>query len=95
MEYLKHYQTWQIKLQKMKMIYTKLKRASKKLLEEKEIESKDITVKQEDSGRYIITLYTGVCDSVDGKECGVKKIALNFSKNVFNEKWFYKNRNVG
>ena len=75
-------------------IYKTQKEQVKKLLEEKEIELKDITVKQEDSGRYIITLYTGVCDSVDGKECGVKKIARILAK-VFNEKMVLQKQKCG
>ena len=51
-------------------------------------------MKQEDSGRYIITLYTGVCDSVDGKECGVKKIARILAK-VFNEKMVLQKQKCG
>lgn len=75
-------------------VYKTQKEQVKKLLEEKEIELKDITVKQEDSGRYIITLYTGVCDSVDGKECGVKKIARILAK-VFNEKMVLQKQKCG
>ena len=75
-------------------IYKTQKEQVKKLLEEKEIELKDITVKQEDSSRYIITLYTGVCDSVDGKECGVKKIARILAK-VFNEKMVLQKQKCG
>ena len=75
-------------------IYKTQKEQVKKLLEEKEIELKDITVKQEDSSRYIITLYTGVCDSVDGKECGVKKIARILAK-VFNEKMILQKQKCG
>ena len=75
-------------------IYKAQKEQVKKLLEEKEIELKDITVKQEDSSRYIITLYTGVCDSVDGKECGVKKIARILAK-VFNEKMVLQKQKCG
>ena len=75
-------------------VYKTQKEQVKKLLEEKEIELKDITVKQEDSGRYIITLYTGVCDSVDGKECGVKKIARILAK-VFNEKMVLQKQRCG
>lgn len=61
-------------------IYKPQKEQIKKLLEEKEIILKDITIKQEESGKYLINLYTGVCESVDGKECGAKKIARILTK---------------
>lgn len=61
-------------------IYKSQKEQIKKLLEEKDIELKDITIKQEESGKYLVTLYTGVCESVDGKECGAKKIARILAK---------------
>ncbi len=66
-------------------IYKPQKEQIKALLEDKEINLKDITIKQEESGRYLINLYTGVCESVDGKQCGVKKIARILEK-VLNEK---------
>lgn len=75
-------------------IYKSQKEQIKKLLEEKEIELKDITIKQEESGRYIINLYTDVCNSVDGKECGTKKIARVLSK-VLNEKLILQKQKCG
>ena len=52
----------------------------KTLLKDKEINLKDITIKQEESGRYIANLYTGVCNSVDGKDCKSKKISRVIEK---------------
>ena len=52
----------------------------KTLLKDKEINVKDITIKQEESGRYIVNLYTGVCNSVDGKDCKSKKISRVLEK---------------
>lgn len=52
----------------------------KTLLKDKEINLKDITLKQEESGRYIANLYTGVCNSVDGKDCKSKKISRVLEK---------------
>ena len=52
----------------------------KALLKDKEISVKDITIKQEESGRYIANLYTGVCNSVDGKDCKSKKISRILEK---------------
>ncbi len=50
------------------------------LLEEKEITLRDITIKREESGRFLVNLYTNVCNSVDGSACGVKKIAKVLEK---------------
>ena len=50
------------------------------LLEEKEIILRDITIKREESGRFLVNLYTSVCNSVDGSACGVKKIAKVLEK---------------
>lgn len=75
-------------------IYKPQKEQIKKLLQEKEIQLKDITIKQEESGRYIINLYTGVCNSVDGKECGAKKIARVLAK-VLNEKMTLQKQKCG
>lgn len=61
-------------------IYKPQKEQIEKLLEEKDVKLKDITIKQEESGKYLVTLYTGVCESVDGKECGAKKIARILGK---------------
>ena len=55
--------------------YKEEKEEIKALLKDKEINLKDITIKQEESGKYIVSLYTGICDSMDGKDCGVKKIS--------------------
>ncbi len=57
----------------------------KKMLQEKEIELKDLSIKQEDTGRHIINAYTGICGSMDGKECTVKKTQKIIEK-VLNEK---------
>lgn len=49
-------------------------------LKQKEIDIKDISIKQEGTGRYSVTLYTGVCENVDGTQCNIKKIAQILSK---------------
>lgn len=75
-------------------IYKPQKEQIKKLLEEKDIILKDITIKQEESGKYLTNLYTGVCESVDGKECGVKKIARILT-NVLGEKMILQKQKCG
>lgn len=47
----------------------------KMLLKQKGIDIKDINIKQEKTGRFNVTLYTGLCENVDGTECNSKKIA--------------------
>ena len=49
-------------------------------LKQKGIDIKDISIKQEGTGRYSVTLYTGVCENVDGTQCNIKKIAQILSK---------------
>ena len=49
-------------------------------LKQKEIDIKDISIKQEGTGRSSVTLYTGVCENVDGTQCNIKKIAQILSK---------------
>ncbi len=73
--------------------YKAEKEQVKKFLEEKEIELKDITVKQEDSSRYIITLYTGVILWME-KECELKKLQRILAK-VFNEKMVLQKQKCG
>ena len=75
-------------------IYKAQKEQIKTLLEEKEIILKDITIKQEESGKYLINLYTNVCESVDGKDCGCKKIAQVLAK-VLKEKMILQKQKCG
>ncbi len=52
----------------------------KKLLEQKEIHIKDICMKQEKSGRYLVEVYTDTCDNMDGTKCDIKKIGKIVTK---------------
>lgn len=45
-----------------------------KLLEQKEIEIKNIEIKKKSSGRYLVDVYTDICNNTDGTECDIKKI---------------------
>lgn len=51
-----------------------------KLLEQKEIQIKNIEIKQKSSGRYIVDVYTDICNNLDGTECDIKKICKILSK---------------
>lgn len=74
--------------------YKEEKEEIKALLKDKEINLKDITIKQEESGKYIVSLYTGVCESIDGKDCGIKKISRILSK-VLHEKMTIQKQKCG
>lgn len=51
-----------------------------KLLEQKDIVVKDIEIKEKSTGRYIVQVYTDVCENPDGTECDIKKIGRIISK---------------
>ena len=74
--------------------YKEEKEEIKALLKDKEINLKDITIKQEESGKYIVSLYTGICDSTDGKDCGIKKISRILAK-VLQEKMIIQKQKCG
>ena len=51
-----------------------------KLLEQKEIEIKTINIKQNTSNRFIVEVYTDICNNLDGTECNIRKICKIISK---------------
>lgn len=61
-------------------IFADKKEEIKKLLEQKEIQIKDICIKQASSGRYSVEVYTGICDNMDGTKCDIKKIGKILTK---------------
>ena len=70
------------------------KREILKLLEQKEVKVKDIEIKEKSSGRYIIDIYTDVCENPDGTECDIKKICKILSK-VLDQKIIIQNQECG
>lgn len=60
---------------KQKEQFVEEKEKIKMLLKQKGIDIKDINIKQEKTGRFNITLYTDICENVDGTECNSKKNA--------------------
>lgn len=50
------------------------------MLEDKDIKLKDITIKQDETGKYFVNVYTSVCQSSDGTECSGKTITKVLSK---------------
>ena len=74
--------------------YKNEKEEIKVLLKEKDIILKDITIKKEETGRFIINLYTNVCESVDGKQCYLIKIAKVLNK-IMKEKMIIQRQKCG
>ena len=50
------------------------------VLKDNHIELKDLHIKQEKSGKYIVNATANVCDSFDGKNCPMKKIQREISR---------------
>lgn len=50
------------------------------LLQEKGITVRDIAIKREKTGRYIVNIYTEVCDDISGKKCPIKQIEKAISR---------------
>lgn len=57
----------------------------KKVLLDEKIRVKDVKIKQEKSGRYIVKAYTDVCENLEINECPIKQIRKDVAK-VLNEK---------
>lgn len=80
--------------QKEEDIFADKKEEIKKILEQKDITITDINIKQEKSGRYIVDVYTNICDEIEGTKCNIKKICKILTK-VFNEKVVMQNQECG
>lgn len=66
--------------QEEKEPFEKEKEEIKVLLKEKDIEVQDITMKQETSGKWKVTLYTKPCETIEKPACDVKKMGKIISK---------------
>lgn len=66
----------------------------KKFLEEKDVILKDISIKQDEAGRFMINIYTGICDTVDAKDCNVKQTQRIIEK-VLQEKLVLQKQKCG
>ncbi len=66
--------------QEEKEPFEKEKEEIKVLLKEKDIEVQDITIKQETSGKWKVTLYTKPCETIEKPACDVKKMGKIISK---------------
>ena len=80
--------------QKEEDIFADKKEEIKKILEQKDITITDINIKQEKSGRYIVDVYTNICDEIEGTKCNIKKISKILTK-VFNELMVMQNQECG
>ena len=80
--------------QKEEDIFADKKEEIKKILEQKDITITDINIKQEESGRYIVDVYTNICDEIEGTKCNIKKICKILTK-VFNEPMVMQNQECG
>jgi len=64
------------------------------LLSQKEIEIRDLKIKKEKNGRIFATVYTNVCENLDGTECEIKKIGQIISK-ILKERMVIQNQTCG
>lgn len=80
--------------QKEEDIFADKKEEIKKILEQKDITITDINIKQEKSGKYIVDVYTNICDEIEGTKCNIKKICKILTK-VFNEPMVMQNQECG
>ena len=64
------------------------------LLEQKERKIKDISIKKQKSGRFIVDIYADTCDNLDGTSCDIKKIGKILNK-VFNDKFIIQDQQCG
>ena len=74
--------------------YTEEKDKIKIILAEKGIDIKDLTIKQEENGRFIVNVYTNICDNENGKKCPVKQIDKVIS-GVLDDKFILQNQECG
>ena len=64
------------------------------LLEQKEISINNIKIKQNNSGRYFVEVYTNLCDDIEGKKCNIKKISKILEK-VLEHKFIIQSQECG
>lgn len=74
--------------------YTEEENKIKIILEEKNIDIKDINIKKEKNGRFIVNVYTNICDNENGKKCPVKQIDKVIS-GVLDDKFILQNQECG
>ena len=65
-----------------------------KVLKEKNIEIKDLKIRKENTGRFIINAYTDVCNDVNGRVCPIKQISRGISS-ILGEKLTVQDQKCG
>lgn len=63
-------------------------------LKEKNIILKDINIKKQDSGRFVVNAYTDICKDETGKLCPIKQISRSLAK-VLNDKFTVQDQDCG
>ena len=63
-------------------------------INQKEINIKDISIKKQKSGRYVVDVYTDICDNLDGTSCEIKRIGKILNK-AFDDKFIIQNQECG
>lgn len=64
------------------------------LLKEKDINIEQIKIKQTNTDKYFIEVYTKLCDEIDGTKCDIKKISKILTK-VLKDKFLIQNQECG
>ena len=81
-------------MDKEENIFAEKEEEIRKLLDQKEIQIKDIHIKQSKAGRFCVDVYTDICNTTDGTECNIKKICKILSK-VLNQKMVMQKQECG
>ena len=66
----------------------------KLLLSEKSVNVKDVNIKKEKNGRYIVNVFTDICDNDNGKKCPIKPIEKAIS-NVLDDDFILQEQKCG
>ena len=61
-------------------IYINQKKEIKELLEIKEIDIEDISIKKQTSGRMAVSIYTSICEDINNPKCNIKTMSKIISK---------------
>lgn len=74
--------------------YDEEKNKIKLLLSEKSVNVKDVNIKKEKNGRYIVNVFTDICDNDNGKKCPIKPIEKAIS-NVLDDDFILQEQKCG
>lgn len=74
--------------------YDEEKNKIKLLLSEKSVNVKDVNIKKEKNGRYIVNVFTDICNNDNGKKCPIKPIEKAIS-NVLDDDFILQEQKCG